>query len=258
MVKIITKLYKYHIFDVTIAVIVFLIIGSITVPPTFSEYFDNSITSQKLVAEFLEKDDINLTKINAEREDKLLKESVKFKSIDVSYKNLYGIDFKIFNSTLASSYLENFQFYGNLSNINISNSYFTVAANLNKKVNLIKANLTTADLYGTNLTDADLTGADLKYADLSHAVLINANLTFTDLKRAILIGADLTNATLIGADLTNTILLETNLTNADMNHAKFYGTFFNCASLKTTTNTTDLTIQNIIILDSNSNKITSC
>ncbi len=257
MAKIITKLHKYYIFDITIA-IVFLFIGGITVPPTFSEYFDNSITSQKLAAEFLEKDDINLTKIDAERDDKLLKESVKFKLIDVSYKNLSGIYFKIFNSTLASSYLENFQFSGNLSNTNISNSYFTVAADLNKKVNLTKANLTTANLYGTNLTDADLTGADLTYADLSHTVLINANLTFTGLKRAILIGADLTNATLIGADLTNTILLDTNLTNADMNHAKFDGTFFNCASLKTTTNITDLTIQNIIILDSNSNKITSC
>ena len=248
MIKIITKLHKYYIFDIKIAIIVFLIIGGITVLPTFSEYFDNSITSQKLVAEFLEKDDINLTKINAERDDKLLKESVKFKSIDVSYKNLFGIDFKIFNSTLADLHLENFQFSGNLSNTNMSNSYFTVAANLNKKVNLTKANLTTANLYGTNLIDADLTGADLTYADLSHAVLINANLTFTGLKRAIL----------IGADLTNTILLDTNLTNADMNHAKFDGTFFNCASLKTMTNITDLIIQNIIILDSNSNKITSC
>ena len=257
MDKIITKLHKYYIFDITIA-IVFLIFGGIITAPTFSKYFDNSITFQKLAAEFLEKDDINLTKIDAERDDKLLKESVKFKLIDVSYKNLSGIYFKIFNSTLASSYLENFQFSGNLSNTNISNSYFTVAADLNKKVNLTKANLTTANLYGTNLTDADLTGADLTYADLSHTDLTNANLTFTGLKRAILIGADLTNATLIGADLTNTILLDTNLTNADMNHAKFDGTFFNCASLKTTTNITDLTIQNIIILDSNSNKITSC
>ena len=258
MDNIINKLHKYYIFDITIAIVFLIISGIITVPPTFSEYFDNSITSQKLAAGFLVKDDINLTKINAERDEKLLKESVKFKSIDVSYKNLSGIDFKIFNSTLASSHLENFQFSRNLSDTNISNAYFTVAADLNKKVNLTKANLTTVNLYGTNLTDADLTSADLTYADLSHADLINANLTFTGLKRAILIGADLTNATLKGADLTNTILLDTNLTNADMNHAKFDGTFFNCASLKTTTNVRDVTIQNIIILDSNSNKITSC
>ena len=252
MIKIITKLHKCYIFDIKIAIIVFLIIGGITVLPTFSEYFDNSITSQKLVAEFLEKDDINLTKINAERDDKLLKESVKFKSIDVSYKNLFGIDFKIFNSTLADLHLENFQFSGNLSNTNMSNSYFTVAANLNKKVNLTKANLATANLYGINLTNADLNNADLTDADLTHA-----DLTFTDLKEAIFIGADLTNATLKGADLTNTILLDTNLTNADMNHANFNGTFFNCASLNTT-NIIDLTIQNIILLDSNFNKITSC
>jgi uncharacterized protein YjbI with pentapeptide repeats len=253
MGKIITKLYKYYIFDITIAIVFLIIGGIITVPPTFSKYFDNSITFQKLVAGFLEKDDVNLTKINAERDK--LKENVKFKSIEVP-GNLSGIDFKIFISTLADLHLENFQFSDNLSNTNMINSYFT-GADLNKKVNLTKANLATANLYGTNLTDADLTGADLTDADLSHADLINTNLTFTDLKEAILIGADLTNATLKGADLTNTILLDTNLTNADLNHAKFNGTFFNCESLKTT-NITDLTIQNIILLDSNFNKITSC
>jgi uncharacterized protein YjbI with pentapeptide repeats len=253
MDKIITKLYKYHIFDITIAIVFLIISGIITVPPTFSEYFDNSITSQKL-AGFLEKDDVILSNINAERNK--LKEKVKIESIDLSYNNLPGIDL-IFNSTLADSHLENFQFSGNLSNTNINNSYFTVA-DLNKKVNLTKANLATANLYGTNLTDADLTGADLTDADLTHAVLINANLTFTDLKEAILIGADLTNATLKDADLTNTILLDANLTNADLNHVKFNGTFFNCESLKTTTSITDLIIQNIILLDSNFNKITSC
>ena len=254
MIKIITKLHKYYIFDIKIAIIVFLIIGGITVLPTFSEYFDNSITSQKLVAEFLEKDDINLTKINSERDK--LKEKVKSESIDLS--NLFSVDFKIFNSTLAGSHLENFQFSGNLSNTNMSNSYFTVAANLNKKVNLTKANLATANLYGINLTNADLNNADLTDADLTHADLTNADLILTDLKETILIGADLTNATLEGADLTNTILLDTNLTNADVNHANFNGTFFNCASLKTTTNITDLTIQNIILLNSNFNKITTC
>ena len=66
MVKIITKLYKDYIFDIKIA-IVFLIIGSIiTIPPIFSQYFDNNITSQKLVCGLLEKDAVNLTKINDE------------------------------------------------------------------------------------------------------------------------------------------------------------------------------------------------
>lgn len=231
-----TKLHKYYIFDITIA-IVFLIVGGIITAPTFIKYFDNSITSQKLAAEFLERDDVNITKINAERGK--LKEKVKFESIDPSNKNFSGIDFrslimlnsKTFNSTLEDSHLENFQFSGNLSNTNMNNSYFT-SVDLNKKVNLTKANLATANLYGTNLTDADL----------SYAVLINTNLTFTDLKEAILIGADLTNASLKDADLTSTILLDTNLTNADLNHAKFNGTFFNCASLNTT-NISDLAIQ---------------
>lgn len=247
-----TKLHKYYIFDITIA-IVFLIVGGIITAPTFIKYFDNSITPQKL-AGFLEKYDINLTKINAERDK--LKEKIKFESIDPSNKNFSGIDLrslivlnsKIFNSTLEGSHLENFQFSGNLSNTNMSNLLYFTGADLNKKFNLTKANLATANLYGTNLTDADLNSADLTDADLTHADLTNANLTFTDLKEAIL----------IGADLTNTILLDTNLTNADVNHAKFNKTFFNCASLNTTTNITDLTIQNIILLDSNFNKVTSC
>jgi uncharacterized protein YjbI with pentapeptide repeats len=257
-----TKLHKYYIFDITIA-IVFLIVGGIITAPTFIKYFDNSITPQKL-AGFLEKYDINLTKINAERDK--LKEKIKFESIDPSNKNFSGIDLrslivlnsKIFNSTLEGSHLENFQFSGNLSNTNMSNLLYFTGADLNKKFNLTKANQATANLYGTNLTDADLNSADLTDADLTHADLTNANLTFTDLKEAILIGTDLTNATLKGADLTDAILLDTNLTNADVNHAKFNGTFFNCASLNTTTNITDLTIQNIIILDSNFNKVTSC
>ena len=120
-----TKLHKYYIFDITIA-IVFLIVGGIITAPTFSKYFDNSITSQKLAAEFLEKDDVNITKINAERDK--LKEKVKLEAIDLSNKNLSGVDLKslimlnskIFNSILADLHLENFQFSGNLSNTNMS------------------------------------------------------------------------------------------------------------------------------------------
>src|SRR5687767_3422699 len=180
MVKLITKLYKYYIFGITMA-IVFLIIGDIiTVPPTFSKYFDNSITSQKIVAGFLEKYDVNFTKINAERDK--LKENVKFKSIDVP-ENFSGIDVKTIISTLSDLHLENFQFSDNLSNTNMINSYFT-SIDLIKKGNLSRANLATANLYGTNLTDADLTGADLTDADLTYADLINANLTFTYLKEA--------------------------------------------------------------------------
>lgn len=89
-----TKLHKYYIFDITIA-IVFLIVGGIITAPTFIKYFDNSINSQKLAAEFLEKDDINLTKINAERDK--LKEKVKFESIDPSNKKFLSYRLKIVN-----------------------------------------------------------------------------------------------------------------------------------------------------------------
>ncbi|HEX2408468.1 MAG TPA: hypothetical protein VHJ38_14795 [Nitrososphaeraceae archaeon] len=86
-----TKLHKYYIFDITIA-IVFLIVGGIITAPTFSKYFDNSITSQKLAAEFLEKDDVNITNINPERDK--LKEKVKLEAIDLSNKNLSGVDLR--------------------------------------------------------------------------------------------------------------------------------------------------------------------
>ncbi|HSF51062.1 MAG TPA: pentapeptide repeat-containing protein [Nitrososphaeraceae archaeon] len=257
MDEIINKLHKYYIFDIIVIATIFLIIGIAIQQPIINDIY--SMTPTKL-AGFLEKDDVNVTE-----RDKLLKEEVKFESIDLSYKNFSGVDLrslialnsKIFNLTLEGSHLENFQFSGNLSNTNMSNLLYFTGADL-KKVNLTEANLATANLYDTNLTDADLTSADLTDADLTHADLTNANLTFTDLKEAILIDADLTNATLIGADLTDAILLDTNLTNADVNHANFNGTFFNCASLNTINITEDLTIQNIILLDSNFKKITSC
>ena len=58
MVKLITKLYKFYIFDITIAIVFLIIGGIITVSPTFSQDFDNNVT-QKLGRGLLEKDDVN-------------------------------------------------------------------------------------------------------------------------------------------------------------------------------------------------------
>jgi hypothetical protein len=57
-------------------------------------------------------------------------------------------------------------------------------ANLTAGANLIRADLTGADLSGAVLTDANLNGADLSRADLRDANLNGANLIRADLSRA--------------------------------------------------------------------------
>jgi hypothetical protein len=58
-----------------------------------------------------------------------------------------------------------------------------------------------ADLSEANLVRADLTGANLARADLSEANLTGANLTGANLRRADLARADLSEANLRGADI---------------------------------------------------------
>jgi uncharacterized protein YjbI with pentapeptide repeats len=66
----------------------------------------------------------------------------------------------------------------------------------------------------------------------------------------------LKDATLIGTDLTNAILLDTDLTDSDRRFVNFEGSFFNCATLNTTN--INATREDIKLVDSNFNKITSC
>ncbi|MCB2054274.1 MAG: pentapeptide repeat-containing protein [Geminicoccaceae bacterium] len=93
--------------------------------------------------------------------------------------------------------------HANLSRANLSGADLS-GANLSDadlsdadlSANLIRANLSDADLFSANLSGADLiranlSGADLGYANLSHANLIRANLSDADLSGANLIRADL-------------------------------------------------------------------
>lgn len=144
MVKIITKLYKYYIFDITIAIVFLIIGGIITISPIFSQYFDNNIT-QKLVGGLLERDDVDLTKFNAEMDK--LKENVKFKSINKKV---------------------------NLSKANLA------TANL-YGTNLTDADLTGADLTNTILLDTNLTNADVSHAKFNGTFFNCASLKTTNI-----------------------------------------------------------------------------
>jgi hypothetical protein len=125
----------------------------------------------------------------------------------------------------------------------------------NRKIrpNLLKANLSTADLAGANLSranlrqaflrGADLTGANLSQTTLSGASLLQANLLDANLSGTTLIGAqlmrsnlagaflhaanlnraNLTGANLTGANLVSASLMEANLTGADLTGCHIYG-----------------------------------
>ena len=79
--------------------------------------------------------------------------------------------------------------------------------------NLIKADLTGADLSRANLLGANLLGANLIEADLTGANLRGANL----------IEANLTRANLAEVNFTSAQLVETNLTNANLTGCRIYG-----------------------------------
>jgi len=87
--------------------------------------------------------------------------------------------------------------------------------------NLIKANLSGADLRksdlaGADLSEADLIGANLRAADLTDARLVRAELRGAELFRANLFEADLTGAHLFVANLTRA-----DLSKADVSKAQF-------------------------------------
>jgi uncharacterized protein YjbI with pentapeptide repeats len=89
---------------------------------------------------------------------------------------------------------------------------------------LIRADLTGANLSGADLTRADLTGAQLIGASLSGSLgpakLQAARLAAADLTRAQLTGADLSGADLVGADLTSAYLVDVNFIRADLTRTR--------------------------------------
>ncbi|PMB15556.1 pentapeptide repeat-containing protein [Fischerella thermalis] len=98
-------------------------------------------------------------------------------------------------------------------------------ANLSE-VNLSGAKLTWADLSYTNLSKADLSRADLSYANLSKADLSRANFSRAFLVEANFSSANLSKADLSEANLSKAFLVEANLNEADLSSANL-----SCADL---------------------------
>lgn len=90
-------------------------------------------------------------------------------------------------------------------------------------MNISRANLHEATLYGADLYGADLRGADLYGADLHGADLRGANLSGADLYEANLCGADLSRANLRRANLCGANLREANLCGANLYGAILQG-----------------------------------
>ena len=107
----------------------------------------SSITPTKL-ANLLENG--NISEFNNER--KQFKQQIVFESIDLSNKDLYGMDLQslvmlhsnLSNTNLENSLLTDVRFSGDLSDINLRN-----------------ANLSNADVRDSDLGNANLTNADL-------------------------------------------------------------------------------------------------
>jgi uncharacterized protein YjbI with pentapeptide repeats len=85
------------------------------------------------------------------------------------------------------------------------------------KANLVRVNLSGADLRFENLRGANLSGAD-RNMDLRRVALISADLRMANLSRARLNGADL-----LGADLRKANLREADLRGANLSEAKLGG-----------------------------------
>ena len=106
---------------------------------------------------------------------------------------------------------------------------------------LISANLIGADLISANLSGANLSGAELIRANLSGANLVQACLVPADLRQANLRGAKLSgtdlgranliDAKLSGADLNGANLREANLNGADLRETKLSGADLSRANL---------------------------
>lgn len=90
---------------------------------------------------------------------------------------------------------------------------------------LIKADLSSANLFDADLSGVNLVGANLSGSDLTGTNLSSADLTKANLKGARLWHADLSNAKLIESDLTDADLWQARLNNtrlwrADISKAK--------------------------------------
>ncbi len=104
-------------------------------------------------------------------------------------------------------------------------------ANLSK-VDLSEANLSKADLSGADLRGANLKMADLSLADLKQAHLRDARLSWANLRGVNLSRTDLSRANINGVNLSGAILSQTDLRGAHLNSANLIGTDLSGANLR--------------------------
>jgi hypothetical protein len=111
----------------------------------------------------------------------------------------------------------------NLCEANIEGAKLSVA-NLSmadlRRANLRNADLTLADLGEASVKSANLSGACLRAADLRKTDLKGAHLIEADMRKAELRSADLTGANLWGADLSDAEMGWTILGSMDLRHVK--------------------------------------
>ena len=190
-----------------------------------------------------------LTRIDVE---KLLQIAGSSEKLNLSNKNLRGIDFKYMHLSRAD--LRG----ANLRGADLFNADLRGADLFN--ADLSNTNLSNTDLRDTDLRDADLSNTNLSGAYLSGANLSNTNLRYFNLRGAYLSGAylsntdlsntDLSNFNLSGADLSNTNLFNTNLSNTNLSGANLRGANLSNTDLSNTDlRNTDLRNTNLRIAD---------
>ncbi len=99
------------------------------------------------------------------------------------------------------------------------------------KINLVRANLKNAELWGVNLNNSTLTGANLQQAILPGANLQKVNFIGANLHKAQLVNANLSGANLISATLTQANFRTTNLQKTSFVASNLQGAIFCQANL---------------------------
>ncbi|ABA23996.1 Pentapeptide repeat protein [Trichormus variabilis ATCC 29413] len=173
---------------------------------------------------------------------------INFSGVDLSEANLSGVKLCGVNFSQANLSIANLS-GSNLSEADFSHAKLNVArlsgANLTNAIfnhsslnvaNLIRSDLSRAQLRGASLvraeliraelsrvdlSEANLNSADLREATLRHANLRHANLNGASLKGASLVGANLEMANLNGSDLSRCDLTSANLRDAELKQVNF-------------------------------------
>jgi uncharacterized protein YjbI with pentapeptide repeats len=125
------------------------VIVGVIAPPVIGTTLNDSVSvTPSRLASLLENG--NISEFNNER--KQIKQQIVFEGIDLSNKDLNGVNLEslvmlhsnLFNTNLENSSLKDVQISGNLSNINLRNA------------EILNADLRESDLSDVNLTNASL------------------------------------------------------------------------------------------------------